>query len=61
VFKTALDDIRLLKLAEAKVGRDAVIAAIDRIAGTNLTLNDYPIDEKFFEELYAYIFSIIEE
>ncbi len=60
VFKTALDDIRLLKLAEAKVGRDAVIAAIDSIAGMDLTLNEYPIDQKFFEELYAYIFSVID-
>ena len=60
VFKTALDDIRLLKLAEQKVGRAEVLAAIDRIAGMELTLNDYPIDEKFFEELYAYIFSVID-
>ncbi len=61
VFKTALDDIRLLKLAEEKVGRDEVIAAIDRIAGMNITLRNYPIDEKFFEELYKYIFSVIED
>ncbi|MBE6576981.1 MAG: DUF4091 domain-containing protein [Ruminococcaceae bacterium] len=60
VFKTALDDIRLLKLAEQKVGRDAVIEAIDRIAGRNITLRDYPITEKFFEQLYEYIFSVIE-
>ena len=60
ISKTALDDIRLLKLAEQKVGREEVIKAIDRIAGRDLTLRDYPIEEKFYEELYKYIFSVIE-
>jgi hypothetical protein len=60
VFKTALDDIRLLKLAEQKVGREEVIRNIDRIAGMEITLRNYPITEKFFEELYEYIFSVIE-
>ncbi len=57
VFGNALEDMRLLSLLEEKIGRERVIEAIDRIAGQTVTFNQYPRDEKFFAELYRYIFA----
>ncbi len=59
VFANALEDVRLLRLAEQKIGRETVLAEIDRIAGGTLTLTEYPTDERFFEELYKFIFKIL--
>ncbi len=60
VFKNALEDMRLLELLEAKIGRDAVVAAIDRIAGMTLTFRQYPKEDEFFMRLYDYIFEALE-
>jgi hypothetical protein len=60
VFKNALEDMRLLELLEAKIGRDAVVAAIDRIAGMTVTFRQYPKDDAFFTRLYDYIFEALE-
>ncbi len=60
VFKNALEDMRLLELLEAKIGRDAVVAAIDRIAGETVTFRKYPKDDAFFTRLYDYIFEALE-
>lgn len=60
VFKEALDDISLLKLVEKKIGKDNVIAELDRIAGMNIGFTNYPKGEKFFFDLYDFIFTYID-
>lgn len=59
VFSNALEDMRLLELLEEKIGREAVIAQIDRIAGMEITFSEYPRDDAFFDVLYDFIFSIL--
>jgi hypothetical protein len=44
LFEQALFDMRAMSLAEQKVGRDAVIAAIDRCGATDFT--HYSLDPK---------------
>ena len=57
VFHDGLEDMRLLYLVEEKLGRDAVIEALDRICGEPLTFKVYPRNNRFFEELYDFIFA----
>ncbi|MBQ9131194.1 MAG: DUF4091 domain-containing protein [Clostridia bacterium] len=59
VFYEALQDMRLLKLVEEKIGRDAVIAELDRLCEEPLTFSDYPRTEAFFGKLEQFIFSIL--
>jgi len=59
VFYDALQDMRLLYLLEEKVGREAVIAALDRLCGEPLTFKKYPHTDRFFKDLEAYIFSVL--
>ena len=61
VFKNALEDIRLLKLLEAKIGKTAVDELIDRVAGMKVTFKSYPRSEEFFTKLYEEIFKILEQ
>ena len=56
VFANALEDIRLLERLEEKIGRARVVEELDRLAGEPLTFVRYPIDERFFERLYQFIF-----
>ena len=56
VFMNALEDARLLELLEEKIGKQAVVAEIERIAGMEITFSEYPRDEAFFEKLYTYVF-----
>lgn len=57
IFHDGLEDMRLLYLVEEKLGRDAVIAELDRLCGEPLTFKVYPRNNKFFEELYKFIFA----
>lgn len=57
VFYDALQDMRLLYLVEEKLGRDAVIAELDRLCGAPLTFKEYPRDARFFDQLETFIFS----
>ena len=59
VFANALEDIRLLERLEEKLGRERVVAELDRLAGAPLTFFEYPTDERFFERLYQFIFENI--
>lgn len=52
VFSNGLEDIRLLMLLEAKIGREATVALLDRVAGMDITLEEYPHEEAFFAKLY---------
>lgn len=51
-FSNGLEDYRLLLLLERKIGRDAVLALLERVAGMEITFYEYPQDERFFSELY---------
>ncbi len=59
VFKNALEDMRLLKLLEQKIGKAEVDALIDRVAGMEVTFTNYPKTESFFKKLYEEIFKIL--
>lgn len=61
VFYDALQDMRLLYLAEEKIGRDAVLEALDRLCGAPLTFAEYPRTETFFRDLEDFIFSVLAE
>lgn len=60
VFANALEDIRLLTLLEERIGRERVIAAIDRLAGAPITFAKYPKEETFFADLYQMIFEYLD-
>ena len=60
VFAKALEDMRLLELAEEKLGRDTVIQQINTLAGMNITFSHYPNDERFFDDLYRFVFTSID-
>ena len=55
------EDMQLLYLVEDKIGRDAVIAELDRLCGEPLTFKDYPRNTKFFSDLYDFIFKTLEK
>lgn len=59
VFASALDDLRLLKLVEEKIGRDATVALIERAAKMPITFSKYPTDDEFFDRLYKEIFEVL--
>lgn len=61
VFANALEDIRLLELLEAKIGRVRTVEELDRLAGEPLTFKIYPRDEDFFQRLYQRVFALLEE
>ena len=47
----AMQDLRALQAAEARIGRKAVLRLIDQAADGPLTLTDYPRDAAFFDRL----------
>ena len=59
VFKNAIEDIRLLKLLEQKIGKAEVDKLIDRVAGMEITFKSYPKNEGFFTDLYREIFKLL--
>ncbi|MBQ9743767.1 MAG: DUF4091 domain-containing protein [Clostridia bacterium] len=61
VFKEAIDDMRLLKLLEEKVGKDRVNEIIGEIAEMDITFKHYPKDEEFFVRLSDRIFLELEK
>ena len=60
VFSDALNDMRLLKLLEAKIGKEKVVAELDRLYGEPITFETSFADESFFTKLYEMIFSYLE-
>ena len=52
VFSNGLEDLRLLNLLEEKIGRTAVLELLERVAGMEITFEDYPHDDVFFTNLY---------
>jgi hypothetical protein len=61
VFSDALNDMRLLKLLEAKIGKEKVVNELDRIFGEPITFTTCATDEKFFNDLYEMIFSYLND
>ena len=61
VFANALEDVRLLQLLEAKIGKDRVVEMIDAVAGEPITFSHYPHDDSFFDRLYGRIFELLQE
>ena len=51
VLYDGLQDLRLLHLAEEKLGRSAVLDLIEKTAGYRMSFTNYPIDETFFQAL----------
>lgn len=47
----AIQDLRICETAEQKLGRDRVIAMIDKKAGYDITFEEYPKTDAFLEEL----------
>ena len=61
VFADALLDIKILSLLEKKIGKEKVIAELDRLMGEEVTFDSCPESEAFFDELYGMIFSYLED
>ena len=61
VFSNGLEDMRLLTLLEDKIGREAVLALLERVAGMEITFTQYPCDEKFYFALYDAIFAELKQ
>ena len=61
VFADALNDMRLLKVLEAKIGKEKVVAELDRLYGEPITFETSFADESFFTKLYEMIFSYLED
>ncbi len=51
VFKEALQDIELLKMLEAKIGKEKVVGIIEEEAGMELTFSYYPRNAMFIPNL----------
>ena len=47
----AIEDMRICSALEALIGKDAVVAMIDKAAGRNLRFDDYPCSNEFLENL----------
>ena len=50
IFKEALQEVELCRLAETYIGRDKVIELIDKEAGGAITFRDYPDNAEFLPE-----------
>lgn len=59
VFASALDDLKLLKLVEKKIGRADTVALIEKAAKMTVTFSEYPTDDEFFDRLYEEIFEAL--
>ena len=58
VFTEALQDIRALKRAEEKIGREAVEKIIREEAGMDITFKKYPHNDEFILNLRRRLFEI---
>ena len=61
VFSYALDDYRLLKLVERKLGVLNTHRIINAAAEMEITMKQYPRDDSFFDKLCRACFDILEE
>lgn len=61
VFKDALQDIKICKLLESYIGKEAVVKLIEEEAGMKITFNDYPRNNDFILNLTRKMKRIINE
>lgn len=61
VAQHAFNDLRALKLLEAKIGRDAVVELIDRGLDTQITFTDFPQNEAYLLNLRQQVNSLIKK
>ncbi len=59
VFSDALGDIELCRLLEKKIGKDAVLAAIDSVLGYELTFDHYPYESHIIPEITEKLKSLL--
>ncbi len=59
VFSDALGDIELCRLLEKKIGKDAVLAAIDSVLGYELTFDRYPYESHVIPEITEKLKSLL--
>ena len=59
VLLEGLQDLRLLRLAESKIGREAVLNLIRELAGYAPTFRHYPVEEHFFSSLQKALLNLI--
>ncbi len=59
IFREALQDLRLLRMLEAKLGRDAVLQLLHRNLGYRLTMSDWPNDPEWLLNLRKEIISLL--
>ena len=60
--REALQDLRLLRLCEARAGRQRTLALLEEAAGVPgpLTFTRYPTDKAFFDRLWAGALALLE-
>ncbi|MEG1979266.1 MAG: DUF4091 domain-containing protein, partial [Victivallaceae bacterium] len=61
VFYQGLQDLRALNALEAAVGREAVVALINRVAGMSVKMDKFPLDNHFPEDLRREINQLLAE
>lgn len=61
LFAEALRDLRLMQLAEARCGRDAVMEAIEGGLDTPITFTEYPRDADYLTNLHETLCKMIEQ
>ena len=61
VFSYALDDYRLLKLVESKIGVLNTHRLINASADMELTMKQYPKTDAYYDRLYKACFEVLEE
>ena len=60
VLRQALDDLRLMRLLEEKLGRPAACRLLEDTAGMPLSFTSYPVSEDFFTRLRARAAALLE-
>lgn len=61
IFKDALQDVRLMKLAENLVGKDKIVALFENLAGCEVTFKHCPRNIDFYETLVKELKTVIEK
>jgi hypothetical protein len=61
IFKDALQDVRLMKLAESIVGKEKIIELMESIANCEITFKICPTDIKFYDEFTKNLKEFIEK
>lgn len=59
IFKDALQDVRLMKLAESIVGKEKIISLIEKLAGCEITFKHCPRDIEFYTQVTKELKEII--